>query len=138
MTTKKTQTQIAQTMAVLAIVAAAACGGSPGAGGATTPTSGGGDVGSLTIRNDSSYGIYQLHLSPSDNESWGEDLLGGDPLLPGEAGTAPVVDCAKYDLRLVDDENVECIIQDIDLCFNDEDWTLNDTVLAVCATGWAD
>jgi hypothetical protein len=50
----------------------------------------------------------------------------------------PVFDCAKYDLRMVDDEDVECIVQDIDLCFNDQDWTIDDDALASCASGWAD
>jgi hypothetical protein len=49
-----------------------------------------------------------------------------------------VFDCQKYDLRMVDDENQECVIQDIDLCFNHEDWTIDDTTLAYCATAWAD
>ena len=39
---------------------------------------------------------------------------------------------------VVDDEQQECLIQDIDLCFEDKDWSINDTVLAVCSTAWAD
>ncbi len=123
---------------LFAAIAAAACGGAQS--GPATPTGGpgGDDVGSLTIRNGSSYAIHELHLSPADEVSWGADLLAGDPLLPGEGGSVPVFDCAKYDLRMVDDEDVECIVQDIDLCFNDQDWTIGDDVLASCASGWAD
>lgn len=128
----------------LGFIALVACGGAK-SGANTTPAGGGGgggggdgDVGSITIRNGSNYDIYQLQLTPSDEESWGQDLLAGDPLMPGEAGAVPVFECAKYDLRLVDDENVECVVQDIDLCFNDEDWTIDDDDLTACATGWAD
>src|SRR5262245_63046115 len=100
----------------------AACGGAAaGSGGGTTTPSEPSNVGSLTIRNDSSYGIYSLQLSPYDHPDWGQDLLAGDPLLPGEGGKVPVFDCQKYDLRMVDDENKECIINDIDLCFEDKD-----------------
>lgn len=133
----------------LLFVTVAACGGAQtgagggGMGGGGAPTGGGaapsgdpGDVGSLTIRNASSYGIYQLHLSPYDDETWGPDLLAGDPLLPGEGGRVPVFQCSKYDLRMIDDEGGECIIQDIDLCFNDEDWTIGDDELASCGAGW--
>jgi hypothetical protein len=127
----------------LLFVTVAACGGAQAGGPTTTPTGNTAppatdpsDVGSLTIRNASSYGIYHLQLSPYDDETWGEDLLAGDPLLPGEGGRVPVLQCSKYDLRMVDDEGGECIIQDIDLCFNDEDWTIGDEELASCGAGW--
>jgi hypothetical protein len=130
-------------------LALAACGGAAGGaggGGGTVPSGDGtgdtgdnGDVanvGTLTLRNNSSYMIYQMHLSPYDDPAWGADLLNGDPLLPGEGGTAPVFQCSKYDLKLVDDEGGECIVNDIDLCFNDEDWSIDDTDLAICQEGW--
>ncbi|MBK7073514.1 MAG: hypothetical protein IPH44_14545 [Myxococcales bacterium] len=123
--------------ALVTALALTACGGAQSGSGSTVATSEA-PVGSLTIRNGSSYEIHELHLSPADATSWGDDLLAGDPLLPGEGGTAPVFDCAQYDVRMVDDENVECVIQDLDLCFQDQDWTLSDELLTVCATGWAD
>jgi len=140
------KTTIGATLTLGCILAVAACGGAAGSAGGTMPGGGaagdpgdvGGDIGTLTIRNGSNYGIYQLHLSPSNDESWGADLLAGDPLLPGEGGKVPVFDCGTYDLRMVDDENIECIVQDINLCFHDEDWTIDDDDLAACATGWAD
>ena len=116
------------------ILGAAACGGAAMGGGGATPSGGmeqtGGDptIGSLTIRNGSNYGIYSLQLSAADDNDQGRDLLAGDPLLPGEGGAVPVFD----------DENQECVIQDIDLCFNHEDWTIDDSTLAYCATAWAD
>lgn len=122
------------------IVGIAACGGAPSSGG-TTPSGGGGgggDIGTVSLKNVSSYDIYSIQLSPFDETHWGENLIGGDALMHGESAKVAVFDCKKYDLRMVDDENVECIIQDIDLCFQDKDWNIDNTVLAVCATGWAD
>jgi hypothetical protein len=120
------------------LLSLAACGGAKsgaGAGGSTTPS---GDVGSLSLKNASSYDIYSIQLAPYDDASWGQNLLGDDPLLHGETAAVAVVDCKKYDLRMVDDENVECVIQDIDLCFEDKEWDIDNSVLAACATGWAD
>ena len=119
-----------------------ACGGK--GGGSTTPSGGGGggggggDLGTVTITNSSSYDIYSIQLTQWDQTSWGANLLGDDVLMHGDSQKISVFDCEKYDLRMVDDEKVECVIQDIDLCFKDKDWTIDNTVLAVCATGWAD
>ncbi len=121
------------------MISIAACGGSPAGGGSTTP-SGGGDnnVGTVSLKNTSSYDIYSIQLAPFDEASWGQNLISGDALMHGESAQVAVFDCKKYDLRMIDDENVECIIQDIDLCFEDKQWEIDNTVLAVCATGWAD
>lgn len=116
-----------------------ACGGGAKGGGSTTPVGGDDDnLGTVTLTNSSSYDIYSIQLTQHDETSWGSNLLGSDVLMHGEAQKIAVFDCEKYDLRMVDDENVECIIQDIDLCFKDKDWTIDNTVLAICATGWAD
>jgi len=121
------------------MMAIAACGPAATGGGATSPGAGGGggDVGTITIRNASSYDIYSLQLSPYTSTSWGQNLIGDDVLLHGDAQRVSVFDCEKYDLRLVDHESDECVIQDIDLCFQDKDWEITDGVLAVCQTAWA-
>ena len=112
----------------------AACGGS-NSGGSTTPATPS-DVGTITLRNVSNYDIYSVQLAPYDNDTWGQNLIGDDVLMHGDAQKVAVFDCKKYDLRLVDHENDECVIQDIDLCFQDKEWDISDTVLAVCQTAW--
>ncbi len=118
----------------------AACGGAPAAGGSTAPTNegAGGDIGTVSLKNTSSFDIYSIQLTPYDEVSWGQNLVAGDALMHGETTKVSVFDCKKYDLRMVDDENVECIIQDIDLCFEDKEWSIDDATLSVCAAGWAD
>ena len=64
-------------------------------------------------------------------------MIGDDILMHGDAQKIAVFDCKKYDLRLVDHESDECVIADIDLCFQDKEWDINDTVLAVCQTAWS-
>lgn len=122
----------------IAIVFVAACGGgAASSGGGTTPT-GDVDLGTISLENTSNYDIYSIQLSPSDETSWGPNLIGNDALMHGETAKVAVFDCKQYDLRMVDDESVECVIQDIDLCFSDKAWKIDDAVLASCATGWAD
>ena len=53
----------------------------------------------------------------------------------GESAQPAVFDCKKSDLRMVDDERVECVLEDIDLCFEDQQWSVDVVVLASCATG---
>ena len=120
------------------VVGLAACGGAPQA--TQTPGGGTGDpgLGSLALHNASHYDIYSIQLSPTDHVQWGGNLIQGDVLMHGEDAKVAVYDCKKYDLRMIDDENVECVIDDIDLCLEDKKWTIDDSVLAVCATGWAD
>jgi hypothetical protein len=115
-----------------------ACGSSSSNQSSTMPAASVGDTGSLSIKNVSSYDVYSMQLSPFDSVDWGINLIGSDPLMHGETAAISTFECKKYDLRMVDDENVECIIQDIDLCFQDQQWAIDDTTLAICATGWAD
>ena len=119
-----------------AFAACAAPAAGSGGGGSTTPSSGG-DMGSITLRNTSSYDIYSIQLAAFDSSDWGGNLIGEDVLMHGDQQTVAVFDCKKYDLRLVDHEQDECVIQDIDLCFEDKSWDIDDSVLAVCQTGWS-
>ena len=86
----------------------------------------------LTIHNDSSYALYEINLSPVSAATWGPDLLDGDALLPGETIEIYDIVCDDYDVRLVDEDGAECVIQDLDLCFDDEVWQIDDLELAIC------
>lgn len=127
-------------LSLVFVAGLAACGGAPVA--TQTPGGGGtdgtGNIGTIALHNTSKFDIYSIQLSPADHAEWGNNLIAGDVLMHGENASLAVFDCKKYDLRMVDDENVECVIDDIDLCFEDKQWTIDDTVLAICATGWAD
>ena len=92
---------------------------------------GGGDS-SLTIRNNSSYAIFEINLSPVDSASWGADLLGSEILEPGDVFEIGGIDCDDYDIRLIDEDGDECILPAVELCFDDEVWNLTDTDLALC------
>ena len=92
----------------------------------------GGDS-SLEIANDSSYVLTEIYIAPIDTVSWGPDLTGGDVILPGESLIIDSIDCDTYDAMVVDDTGVECILFDLDLCFDDAIWVVDDFTLDSCA-----
>jgi hypothetical protein len=120
---------------IFATAAIAGCGGAA-AGGGTTAVQGVDDGtvapdSSVTLVNESEYAIYQMFMSPSSEPMWGPDQLGEDVLLPGES-ISLAVDCDAYDVRLVDDEGEECVLEDVQVCFEDAVWHLTDEELAIC------
>jgi hypothetical protein len=93
---------------------------------------GGGDS-SLTIENDSSFTLFEVNLAAIDDPNWGPDLLGGEVLDPGDTLVITDIDCDTYDVRVVDDTGTECILDAVDLCFDDAVWHLDDIDLAICS-----
>lgn len=87
----------------------------------------------FTISNQSSYFLDEIRLAPIDSRSWGEDLV--DTLAPGEDLVITDIRCGTYDVLVVDDTGVECQLQSIDMCANDDNWVITDTTLDVCAFG---
>jgi hypothetical protein len=104
-----------------------------------TGCGGGGDDGgddggaTLTISNDSSYILLEINLSPIDEAAWGPDLLGSETLDPGDTLELSSIDCDVYDIRVLDEDSDECILTDVDLCFDDSIWSIDDGELALCA-----
>lgn len=86
----------------------------------------------LTIDNDSSFSMIEINLSPTDRIAWGPDLLGTEVLDPGDSFIVSDLDCGVYDIRLVDEDNDECIMTDIDLCLENAVWRLDDAELLAC------
>jgi len=103
-----------------------------GASGCATEETDPPDGASLTIDNDSSFTIIELNISPVGEASFGADLLGADVLEPGDSFVISQLDCDVYDIRLLDEDNDECILADVDLCFDNAVWTLDDAELAAC------
>lgn len=86
----------------------------------------------LTIENDSSFAFLAINLSSVDSSSWGEDILGSDILEPGEAVVIGGIECDDYDIRIIDEDSDECVIDDIDLCLTNESWVIDDSTLVDC------
>jgi hypothetical protein len=117
------------------LVAGAGC--VPAGGGGGGAKSGGPEWwhSSVTLANNSSFAIKHIFLSAYDQESWGADQLGADVLESGQAVKFEGIECNKYDLRLIDEDGDECVVQDIDLCLEDAQWELTNDNLLACQ-GW--
>jgi hypothetical protein len=111
-------------LALLAALTFAAC--------ATDDGGGGGGDSTLTINNDSSYSLIGIYLSPTTSVSWGADLLGSEILIPGEAFEVSGIECDTYDIRVVDEDNDECILDSVDLCLDNAVWHIDNAELGSC------
>ena len=73
----------------------------------------------FTLTNNSSFSIDELYASPSTENAWGEDILGVDILAGGENGIVTIADGSeecKYDLKAVDEDGTEHVLEALDLC----------------------
>src|SRR5262245_18749116 len=104
-----------------------------GGGGSSVSTGGESILDStVTIANQSNFAIYQMFMSSTADPAWGPDQLGRDVLLPGETFTLSNIPCDSYDVRLVDEDGDECVLQDVDICVQDDVWVIDNASLAVC------
>lgn len=91
------------------------------------------DDASLTVANDSSFVITELYVTPvGDDPRFSADLLGSGFLRPGESIVIDV-ECGFYDVEVVDELGALCLLPDLDLCFDDALWVIDDRELNRCA-----
>jgi hypothetical protein len=90
----------------------------------------------LRVQNSSDFSIIDLRLTSVGSSSWGPNLLGNNPLDPGDSLTLGV-NCDTYDAMLVDESNVTCELHDLDLCLNDSDWIIRNNTCTVFAAAQA-
>jgi hypothetical protein len=85
----------------------------------------------LTVINSSDYVVHHLYISPSASKSWGQDQLGKSIIGRAERFTVNNIPDGTYDLKLVDEDGDECIVERVDIN-SDMNWTLTDTVVENC------
>ncbi len=85
-----------------------------------------------TVINGSSFEIYELYISASHQSRWGTDQLGDEILENGDSLTLSGMRCGDYDIRIVDEDSDECVINEIYLCGDEGDWVLTDEELLEC------
>jgi len=88
---------------------------------------------SIKIVNNSKWEIHHLYLSSTTDRQWGPDQL-GDEIIEAGGGkyTLTDIDCDKYDIRVVDEDGDECVINDVSLCGDEMVWKITDKVLLKC------
>ncbi|HEU4726363.1 MAG TPA: hypothetical protein VFT22_00675 [Kofleriaceae bacterium] len=80
----------------------------------------------LRVENRSDFPIVELYVAPVGSSHWGDNLLHGDPLDPGDSFVLGVT-CDTYDALLVDNAGVDCQLDAIDLCLNNADWIIHNS-----------
>ncbi|WP_230782560.1 hypothetical protein [Sphingomonas sp. Leaf37] len=75
----------------------------------------------ITVINDSSSDISEIHMSDIDMNDWGRDLLGRETLfvgyqLPEMSPFAAHRDLCRYDLKVTFDDGREMMINDFNAC----------------------
>jgi hypothetical protein len=96
-------------------------------------TSDDGTDSTLTVENQSSFTIEEVHVAPVESTEWGPNLV-PEALLPGEAVDIDV-SCGTYDVLVVDETNTDCVLTSFDLCFSSGTWVVTDATLDRCAFG---
>ena len=96
-------------------------------------TSTGGDTSSdITFRNRSNWAILNIYMSPVSQATWGPDQLGAHILHTGESYTLHNVPCNSYDLKLVDEDHDECILNNVNVCSEESGWNIDNDDLLSC------
>jgi hypothetical protein len=92
----------------------------------------------VVIKNASNWAIHEMYFSPTSEREWGPDQLGDHTIENGDTFTLNDVPCAAYDVRVVDEDGDECILEDVGLCANEDVWTVTDDDLLGCQAASAD
>lgn len=82
----------------------------------------------ITVTNSTDNDIYYLYISPVSSETWGDDILGDEVLNAGSSMTF-YLNCGDYDIKVVSENDHECIINEREICnedntleFDSESW----------------
>ena len=92
----------------------------------------GGKKAAVKIVNQSKWEIHHFFLSSTGEDHWGPDQLGEEVVGTGESFTLKSIPCDSYDVKLVDEDGDECVVDDIDICGGAESWTITDKLLLAC------
>jgi hypothetical protein len=87
---------------------------------------------SVKITNRSDWEIHHLFLSVTSEDAWGPDQLGEEVIGTGDSFTLTNIPCDSYDVKLVDEDGDECVVEDVDICGSDEGWKITNDDLLAC------
>lgn len=87
---------------------------------------------SIKVINQSNWEIHHLFLSSSSDSEWGEDQLEDQIIGKGDSFTLTDIPCDDYDIRVVDEDGDECIIEAVEMCGDQSVWKITDKTLLAC------
>ncbi len=88
----------------------------------------------IKIENKSSWEIHEIYFAPNSQEDWGDDHLGKQVLKPGMTLSLTGVNPGKWDVRLVDEDADECIVEGQKISAS-EKFVIEDEDLLSCQAG---
>ncbi len=81
---------------------------------------------SIKLKNNSNWDIDHVYITPVNKATWGNDLLGADEIMkPGESLNVDAF-CGVYDVKIIDQDGISCILEDVDICLDHETWLIGD------------
>ena len=86
----------------------------------------------VRVTNKSDYTIHHLFLSPVEEEQWGADQLRDDVIETDGSFTITGIPCDEYDVKVVDEDGDECIIEAVDICGGGQHWKITNEDLLEC------
>jgi len=86
----------------------------------------------VIVVNNSQWAIHEMYFSPTDETEWGEDQLGDTTIEIGEQFTLTGIPCDEWDVRVVDEDGDECVIEGVGLCADTDKWVINESDLLAC------
>jgi hypothetical protein len=86
---------------------------------------------SVKIINGTKWDIHHLYISPASSEKWGPDQLEDNIIQAGASFTINGIPCDKYDIKVVDEDGDECVIENVKLC-SDHYWKITNDELLGC------
>ena len=86
----------------------------------------------VTIMNFSKWKIHELYLSESEQENWGVERLQGRIIATNGEFTLTNLACDIYDVRIVDEDGDECVIEQVELCNGRKTFRITDKDLLAC------
>ena len=86
----------------------------------------------VKVINQSKWEIHHLFLSSSSEDEWGPDQLEDNIIQAGQSFTINGIPCDEYDVKVVDEDGDECVIEAVDLCRDNSFWKITDKDLLEC------
>lgn len=89
---------------------------------APAPTTGGtaeGTTKTVTITNQTTFDVNYIYLSPIEETTWGDDILGENDVLKPGASIEVEITCGKWDAQLVAVDGSKCEVDAVDICSSD-------------------
>ena len=86
----------------------------------------------VKVVNKSDWEIHHFFLSSTEDDEWGPDQLGDEVIGTNDSFTLKSIPCDSYDVKLVDEDGDECVVDDVDICGGAESWTITNKILLGC------